>query len=146
VAAAKGREPAEGIILGFVFGPLGCLIEALLPTLPPRDSAPRPGAKAKGKHHRPLPSPWADPEPADDWTDPGAMPDDDGEERARAYLDGLAGPPPPDALAGAIERGVNDPAAVRVDEERALKLLGDVNRAGQVAWLADRFREYLAIP
>jgi hypothetical protein len=31
VATQKERDPAEGAILGFVFGPLGVLIEALLP-------------------------------------------------------------------------------------------------------------------
>jgi hypothetical protein len=31
IAAAKGRSKTEGLILGLLFGPLGCLIEALLP-------------------------------------------------------------------------------------------------------------------
>lgn len=32
VAGAKGREPAEGGVLGFLLGPFGILIAALLPT------------------------------------------------------------------------------------------------------------------
>jgi hypothetical protein len=32
VAVQKGREPVEGGTLGFLFGPFGVLIEALLPT------------------------------------------------------------------------------------------------------------------
>jgi hypothetical protein len=31
VAAQKGRSPGEGFVLGAIFGPLGCLIVALLP-------------------------------------------------------------------------------------------------------------------
>ena len=31
VATQKGRGPAEGLILGLLFGPYGTLIEALLP-------------------------------------------------------------------------------------------------------------------
>ncbi|AGA27642.1 hypothetical protein [Singulisphaera acidiphila] len=33
IASAKGRSSLEGFVIGFLFGPLGCLIEALLPTL-----------------------------------------------------------------------------------------------------------------
>lgn len=33
IAGQKGRAPAEGAVLGFLFGPLGALIEAILPTL-----------------------------------------------------------------------------------------------------------------
>jgi hypothetical protein len=32
VASQKRRDPFEGFILGFVFGPLGVLIEAMLPS------------------------------------------------------------------------------------------------------------------
>jgi hypothetical protein len=35
ITAEKRRNPDEGMMLGLVFGPLGVLIEALLPTLPP---------------------------------------------------------------------------------------------------------------
>lgn len=37
VASQKNRAGMEGLILGFLFGPLGVLIEALLPTLLPRE-------------------------------------------------------------------------------------------------------------
>jgi hypothetical protein len=33
LARAKGREPAEGAMLGLLLGPLGCLIVVLLPTV-----------------------------------------------------------------------------------------------------------------
>ena len=33
VASVKGREPVEGLLFGLVFGPLGVLIEAMLPTI-----------------------------------------------------------------------------------------------------------------
>jgi hypothetical protein len=33
IAAQKGRPETEGLVLGLVFGPLGCLIEAILPTI-----------------------------------------------------------------------------------------------------------------
>ncbi|SIO58458.1 hypothetical protein SAMN05444166_5686 [Singulisphaera sp. GP187] len=32
IASVKGRSSSEGLVIGFLFGPLGCLIEALLPT------------------------------------------------------------------------------------------------------------------
>jgi hypothetical protein len=32
IASQKQRDPSEGFILGLLFGPLGCLIEALLPS------------------------------------------------------------------------------------------------------------------
>lgn len=31
IASQKGRETSEGVVLGFAFGPLGILVEALLP-------------------------------------------------------------------------------------------------------------------
>lgn len=31
ISTQKGREPAEGMILGAIFGPLGAIIAALLP-------------------------------------------------------------------------------------------------------------------
>lgn len=31
VAYEKGRSPNEGLVLGFLFGPLGCLLVAMLP-------------------------------------------------------------------------------------------------------------------
>lgn len=31
VAGQKNRKPSEGFLLGFLFGPFGVLIEALLP-------------------------------------------------------------------------------------------------------------------
>ncbi|AGA28609.1 hypothetical protein [Singulisphaera acidiphila] len=37
VASQKGRQPVEGMMLGAVFGPLGVLIEALLPQGPGRN-------------------------------------------------------------------------------------------------------------
>jgi hypothetical protein len=31
IAVQKRREPVEGLVLGALFGPLGCLVEAVLP-------------------------------------------------------------------------------------------------------------------
>ncbi len=63
IAEQKGRGSTEGFVLGFLFGPLGCLIEALLPT-----------------QHRPLTyrRPISDmgpivPEMPGDWGKPGAV-------------------------------------------------------------------------
>jgi hypothetical protein len=46
IACQKNRDPAEGAFLGFLFGPFGCLIEAVLPTLP-APAASRPAAAAR---------------------------------------------------------------------------------------------------
>lgn len=35
IADQKGRSSGEGFLLGFLFGPLGCLIEVLLPNIAP---------------------------------------------------------------------------------------------------------------
>lgn len=40
IATQKHRPPEEGLVLGLLFGPFGCLIEAVLPTLQPK--APNP--------------------------------------------------------------------------------------------------------
>lgn len=63
VAAQKRRPVPEGAVLGAVFGPVGCLIEACLPAFAPPSAT---KAKGKGKAYRPLPSPWAweEPKPA----------------------------------------------------------------------------------
>ena len=41
IATVKRRPLPEGFILGLIFGPFGCLIEALLPTNPVDTPAPR---------------------------------------------------------------------------------------------------------
>lgn len=42
VASQKGRDVGEGVALGFVLGPFGVLIEALLPSHTGPDGRPRP--------------------------------------------------------------------------------------------------------
>ncbi len=37
VAMAKNRSPIEGLMLGFLFGPFGVLIAALMPNMPSKD-------------------------------------------------------------------------------------------------------------
>jgi hypothetical protein len=76
VAAQKNRPVVEGAILGALFGPLGCLIAAVLPTIAK--------APARRRHFTPArPSPWA------------APPETDPEEDAAAvYLADLPKPPP----------------------------------------------------
>lgn len=32
IAGQKGREPVEGLVLGFVFGPIGAVVELFLPS------------------------------------------------------------------------------------------------------------------
>lgn len=48
VAGVKGRPVAEGLVLAALFGPLGCLIAALLPGVGPRarPSSPSPATAA----------------------------------------------------------------------------------------------------
>ena len=43
IAAQKRREVAEGLIMGLLFGPLGVLIEALLPSVDPNSTGPAAG-------------------------------------------------------------------------------------------------------
>jgi hypothetical protein len=48
VALQKGRSAGEGFALGFLFGPLGALIEALLPAAPPPPRKARAGRHLEG--------------------------------------------------------------------------------------------------
>src|SRR5262249_30419438 len=57
-AAQKGRPRAEGATLGLLFGPLGCLIVALLPE-PARDPGP-------SRADPPESTPWPEPPSEDD--------------------------------------------------------------------------------
>lgn len=41
ISGQKGREPVEGLSLGVLFGPFGCLIEAILPSISQEDLAAR---------------------------------------------------------------------------------------------------------
>lgn len=52
IAAQKKRAPVEGFLLGLVFGPLGVIVEALLPS----QHVPIPGRHASGPRAR-KPSP-----------------------------------------------------------------------------------------
>jgi hypothetical protein len=59
VADQKGRSTTEGAVLGFLFGPLGVLIVALLPAqLPPPRRAARPVTSSSSS--RPKASSWDD--------------------------------------------------------------------------------------
>ena len=51
VALQKGRSPIEGLMMGFLFGPFGLLITALLPTTPGGDKQCQvdPGLIGQGK-------------------------------------------------------------------------------------------------
>lgn len=72
VAFQKQRDPAEGAILGLLFGPFGVLVEALLPGCPPSTgTAPsRPKARPSRSTDDRAASDWlraiADPETKDD--------------------------------------------------------------------------------
>jgi hypothetical protein len=46
VAAEKNRDPGEGFLLGLLFGPLGVLVEACLPNIPP-PATPAPPSSAE---------------------------------------------------------------------------------------------------
>ena len=74
VARAKGRLAVEGLLFGFLLGPIGVLIEVLMPTV--SRPAARPSAPdGKLWRFKPRPSPWSGPaEKPADWADPGAMP------------------------------------------------------------------------
>lgn len=53
IAIQKGRSEAEGAALGLLFGPLGCLVEALLPN---REAAePRVTLRANGWQYHGVP-------------------------------------------------------------------------------------------
>jgi hypothetical protein len=56
LAGQKHRSPAEGFLLGFALGPIGLLLEVLLPTLTP----PKP-ARAKPRVVRRAVSGWQPP-------------------------------------------------------------------------------------
>lgn len=44
IATQKHRDPGEGMLLGFVFGPIGLLIEAMLPNKPAPDRQSNPAS------------------------------------------------------------------------------------------------------
>jgi hypothetical protein len=81
LAAQKGRSTVEGAVLGFVFGPLGVLVEALLPTVRNRNH-PRPAAR--GSRPRGV---WV-PDYDDEWDSPVDHPTDPTEEQAFGFLTG----------------------------------------------------------
>lgn len=59
IAGQKNRDPGEGFLLALLFGPFGCLIEALLPTLEPPHSV---VAVVPPKITKQVPEPeWPDP-------------------------------------------------------------------------------------
>jgi hypothetical protein len=70
ISAQKGRDPIEGAVLGGLFGPLGCLIAALMPTQQSRPSRPlvRPssGGAVKVRRGRPLGEEWMPDFPEDE--------------------------------------------------------------------------------
>lgn len=70
MAGQKGRSKLEGTILGLLFGPFGCLVEGLLPTLKAR--APRRSGPSGPTGYRTGP------------TEPGEMPEDWGQPREEA--------------------------------------------------------------
>lgn len=90
IAGQKGRSGGEGAVLGFLFGPLGVLVEALLPSI----------------EHRPKSSPGRSPGRArasagwgsdyrDDWDAPKPPAEDPLEAQVLDFLNDSAGPPPP---------------------------------------------------
>lgn len=72
IARQKGRSKREGTILGLLFGPFGCLVEGLLPTLNARTTGRRGRSGPKGYRTGPT-EPGEMPE---DWGEPKAEPDD----------------------------------------------------------------------
>ena len=52
IAIQKRRSPAEGCILGLLFGPLGVLVEALLPSQPGHSGNDATGARARSLDDR----------------------------------------------------------------------------------------------
>jgi hypothetical protein len=94
VAVQKGRPEAEGLVLGFLFGPLGCLIVALLPSGPPAGRSPGHADRA-----------WVDDAPVSgDLSDYFAGGGDPADDRLAEFLS-AAGGKPRDALdLGAIAR------------------------------------------
>ena len=72
IASQKGRSKAEGTVLGCVFGPFGCLIEAVLPTIKAKGARGIKAARRTGSKTG-LVEPGEMP---DDWDAPKVEPDD----------------------------------------------------------------------
>jgi hypothetical protein len=131
VATQKRRPLEEGLILGALFGPLGCLIEALLPS-PPQRPAARPSRGAA----------WEPRLYAEAVAD--ACAGDLEDAAAIEYLYGRqGGERGPDAIAAALSRSPDENR--RREQEAVREALGDVNRRGTVAWIAGRYREFLDV-
>ena len=74
VSTEKGRSAGVGMTIGFFFGPLGCLILALLPTKTPIPAS----TPASSADRRPPSRAWAQYEAIE--TEPGEMPEDWGRQ------------------------------------------------------------------
>jgi hypothetical protein len=72
VAGEKGRSELEGYVFGFVLGPIGILIVALLPTVPAGSSGSGRGA-------------WT-PDDRDDWDGPRVVSSDGMDDRVFGFL------------------------------------------------------------
>jgi len=59
IAEQKNRGGGEGVALGFLFGPLGVLVEALLPTLPPPPAQAVQARPAAAEESEQLRAHWA---------------------------------------------------------------------------------------
>lgn len=79
ISAQKNRSGGEGALLGFFFGPLGCIIAALLPTKEKARTG-SPYAYGYDEPRRPPARQWAN--YTAETVEPDAMPDDWGKQVA----------------------------------------------------------------
>jgi hypothetical protein len=104
VALQKGRPAAEGLILGFLFGPLGCLIVAMLPA-----AKRRPGSSGRSRTRSGT---VGAPEYRDDWDKPeDPCPDDEVEGQVLDFLNAAGGKPRDAIDLGAIADAARRPRA-----------------------------------
>jgi len=96
IAGQKGRSEAEGLILGFLFGPVGVLVEALLP---PISSKPR---SSRGRDR----VAWM-PDYNDEWDSPPKPNDDPVDDQVLEFLTGIGGKPSEQIDLDAIARAAN---------------------------------------
>jgi uncharacterized membrane protein YeaQ/YmgE (transglycosylase-associated protein family) len=99
IAGQKGREPVEGVLLGFLFGPIGAVVVALLPTR----AKPRRSHSTRVRSH-------GTPEYRDDWdAPPPARQSDPVEDQVVDFLRESGGQPREQLDMDAIARAARTP-------------------------------------
>jgi hypothetical protein len=90
IAAQKGRSETEGAVLGFLLGPLGLLIEALLPTV----QAPKRRTSGRAPRRTGERGEWV-PEYSEAWDKPAPPKDETVDDQVLGFLREREAPPDP---------------------------------------------------